>query len=627
MPELPDLRRYDRIAFDTETTGLTWNDRPVGLSLAAPDGQSWYFSWGAGDPKGIRGPAAMNNVALADVQAWARGQLRGGTQLRVAHNAPFDMRMLAYVGIAVDNVADTMIAATLLDENRTSFTLNDVAQGLGLGVKADDALHAWMVANIPECRRLKPTRRALAPHYWRVPVSEMREYAAHDAVLTIGAYDALRPLVRKGDADGSFDYVYDLETALLPVLLKMHLTGVRADIARAEAVVDDLTRQLEVLVGKWRADYGDANYRSADDLKPILDAAGIVYPLTEKTKKPSITKEWLENLDHPIGDRVRQMRQLEHYRDTFVRGYVLDNCGDGDVIHGEFNAFGAKRSGRFSSSGPLNLQNVPARDKVWAPLIRGLFRPMRDDQRWLKVDYSQIEYRYFAHYAGVLARHRGTTSAMEQAYVADPRIDFHQWVAETAGIERRKAKNVNFCRLYGGGIGKIAETAGCTVAEAAEFVAAYDRHIPEAEQLMRAVTSQAERKGKVITWGGRRNRLITEGVAALRYGVQPRHPDRYYKSYTALNRLLQGSAADLIKIAMVDIDRAGYVDSEDVQLHLTVHDELDFSVPHGEAGDRAMREIVEIMQDAGKRPAWDGTVMRVPVIAEAKFGPNWGATE
>jgi DNA polymerase I - 3''-5'' exonuclease and polymerase domains len=330
---------------------------------------------------------------------------------------------------------------------------------------------------------------------------------------------------------------------------------------------------------------------------------------------------------------VRKMRQTAYYCGTSLESYILGNLEDDeDIIHGEFHPLRGDQygtiTGRFSSRGALNLQNIPARDKEWAPLLRSVFRPMRDDQQWLKVDYSQIEYRLFAHYAGLMAKHRGGTSAMEMAYVNDPHVDFHQWVAETAHIERKRAKNVNFCRLYGGGIAKIAITAACSIEEATIFVNAYDQAIPEASALMKDITSASARRGYVTTWYGRKCRFRTEGEMASKYGTQPRgNPNKYGKTYTGLNKVLQGSAADIIKVAMVELDRSGVVDFDNTQLHLQVHDELDFSIPRGEEGVRIKNQIVDIMQEAGKTPMWSGDIMQVPVIAEADLGPNWGMLE
>ncbi len=624
---LPDLSRYDVIAFDTETTGLDTKARPVGLSVATPDGQAWYFAWGHGDPLGASGgPEHGNNCNLADVRAWAKVELTRPGVTRVAHNAAFDLRMLAYHGITgITGVEDTQVCAVLLNEHRLRFSLNGLAGELGLGEKSDTEL-------LDFCARTyggKPTRLAQGANYWRVPVSIMQPYAEHDAELTRDVFARMRPEIRQA----GLEKVYALETDLIPVLLRMHLAGVRADRGRARVMRGELQHELDQLERAWHRDYGAVNYRSADELQPVLDRLGIAYPLTPKTKKPSIKKDWLEALDHPLGQQVRRMRQVQHYIHTFIDGYILDNGTDAnDVLHPEFHALKGDEygtiSGRLSSGGEMNAQNIPARDEEWGPKIRSLFRPMRDSQVWVKLDYSQIEYRFFAHFAGEHARnlarkHKGDgTSAMEEAYIANPDIDFHQWVADTAHIARKRAKNVNFCRLYGGGIPKIALTAGCSIEEATEFVGAYDTYIPEANALAEEISALAARRGFVKTWYGRVLRFQTEGERAVKYKTAPRgNAKRYAMTHAALNRVLQGSSADLTKLAMIEVDKV--IDYDATILHLSVHDELDLSVERSEA-ERVVPQLRAIMQDVARQPSWNGHVMRVPVLAEPDVGPNWG---
>ena len=628
----PDLSRYDVVGFDTETTGVDHRSRPVGCSISVPnDGtgkeKSWYFSWGAGDPNGVRGPADMNNCTLPDFVRWAQKELCRPSLKRVGHYSLFDMRMLAYHGVMIPSAECTSTMATLTNEHRTSFALDHLARTHNLGGKADDKLHDWMVRHLPQFK-LKPTRKSCAPYYWMVPVEVMTEYAEHDPVLTLRYWEVAKKEVTLEDVER----VYRLECALLPTLIRMHLTGVRADLKRAAELQDELGAKARELKERWleMCEGIDINFNSAMQLGTVFDRLGLKYERTEKSQQPRITKQTLESLEHPIGELIRALRQTAYFSNTSIKNYILGNLEEGEsVIHGEFHPLRGDSygtiTGRFSSGGGLNLQNIPARDKVWAPLLRSLFCPMDSSiQQWLKVDYSQIEYRFFAHYAGLMAKINGTTSAMQQAYIDNSQIDFHQWVADTAGIDRSRAKNVNFCRLYGGGTAKIAITAGCSLEEAEAFVGQYDKHIPEAKALMNEITRLGATRGYIRTWYGRKCRLMTEGHMASKYGTQPRGaPGKYAKTYTALNKLLQGSAADLIKVAMVKLDE-GVIDWESTQLHLQVHDELDFSIPLGEEGEKKRDEIVEVMQEVGKTPMWNGEVMAVPVVAEAVLGPNWG---
>jgi DNA polymerase-1 len=638
--QFPDLSQYDTLGIDTETTGVDFRARPTGCSISTADRQSWYFSWGAGDPQGLRGPADMNNCTLAEFLAWALKEFRGKTF--IGHYLLFDLRMLAYVGLKLWTLAKalhcTQNLATLTNELRPAFSLNNLAKAHNLGTKNDTELHDWMARHLTQ-QKLKPTRKSCAPHYWRVPVEIMGPYASHDPILTVDYFHAAYPELAKENVTR----VYELENALMPMLIKMHLIGVRADLPRVERIRADLGTRIGKLQEKWveLCEGTEVNYNSPVELQPWLDKWEVKYPLTPKTKRPQLKKEWLEACGHPMGMMIRRLRQANYYSNTSLESYILGNLQDGeDVIHGEFHPLKGDEygtiTGRFSSGGGLNLQNIPARDEEWAPLLRSVFRPMTDEQQWLKIDYSQIEYRLFAHYAGLRAKSRGLTSAMEQAYIDNPHIDFHDWVTQTVtGLspdhpefksKRKRGKNVNFCRLYGGGTAKIALTAGISLEEAETFVKEYDMAIPEAKALMDDVISQAARKGYVRTWYGRKCRFMTEGMLAARYGTQPRGaPGRYAKTYAGLNKVLQGSAADLIKVAMIEVDK--HIDWDTTQLHLQVHDELDFSIPRGAQGVRMKDDIVDIMQEVRKTPMWNGEVMRVPVIADADVGPNWGMLE
>jgi DNA polymerase-1 len=223
-----------------------------------------------------------------------------------------------------------------------------------------------------------------------------------------------------------------------------------------------------------------------------------------------------------------------------------------------------------------------------------MFVPATEDHQWLKLDYSQIEYRFFAHYAG---------GNMRQAYLEDPDTDFHQFVMDTTGLERKPAKNLNFAKLFGAGAKKVAFMLGCTLEEANEFIATYDQKIPEAKKLITLAMNRASVRGYIRTWGGRTLRFQRRGQG-------------YDKTFTALNKLLQGSAADLTKKAMVAVDQ--HIDWDDTRMHLTVHDELDFSVPKGSAGIRKAKELQEVMETFE---------LSVPIQAVPELGPDWGHTK
>lgn len=580
---LPDLSRYDLVAVDTETTGVRVQDRPVGLSWFTPDGRGAYARWG--HPEG-------NNCSLAQVRRWVKRELdRPGLDVAM-HEANFDLRMLARSNAPVDRatVHDTQFIYALLNELEPSLALDDLGEKKVGIPKIDDELNQYCADNFGG----RPTRRAQAKNYHRCPGEVVEAYAIQDARATCRLFQCGYPLLPGED----LDEVYELERSLIPLLLKMHLHGVRVDVDRARRVQGEIRPRLERENERWREIAGDdVNLGSTQQLARVLRRLGIRVPTTAKGN-PSVTKEYLNSLDHPIGALIRTIRELTYYHNVALESYVIGNAIDG-LVHGSFHPlrtadFGTV-SGRFSSSDP-NLQNLPARDEEWAPVIRGCFIPYTDAHDWLKIDYSQIEFRYLAHYAG---------GALAHAYNQDPDVDFHSMVAELTGIPRKPAKNINFAMVYGAGVMKLAEQLGVSPTRAQEILNEYHSRLPDVRRLYEKADRRAARKGFIRTWGGRKRRFR-------------KSPDgRYHeKTYRSLNALLQGSAADLIKKAMLSV--AEVVDWKNTFLHLTVHDELGFSIPRGEAGVRFAREVKERME------AFE---LKVPVKADAGVGADWGNTK
>ncbi len=589
---LPDLSRIDRIGLDTETSGLKFKDRPVGVSWATPDGRSGYPCWGheCGD----------NNISVDEVRYWLETEVNRPGLTVYLHNAGFDLRMLAYrgtgnhglPGLGVElnrcRVEDTGFMAALLDELQRDLSLDGLAQKHCDMRKRGTPLWEWLADTFGG----KPTRKGQGKNIWRAPGSLVDEYARFDAIITLALADTLRPQL----TEEGLDDVYELETSLIPLLLRMHLVGVKADVKKAKQLRKDMKQKLEQLQAKWQSEVGDVNYGSTKQLVPIFDKYEIPYNYTE-LGNPSITAEVLDESDHPICEMIKDMKKLTHYSGTFVENYVLNVVDENDIIHGEFHPLRNSRygtvSGRFSSGGDLNLQNIPARDPYWAPLIRSMFIPCYEGGRWLQADLSQIEYRFLAHYSG---------GNLQRAYNDQPDIDFHQWCSDMTGLPRKQAKNVNFAIAYGAGVPKTASMLGTSLDEAKDILYQYHQRVPEARKLSRKTSRRAAARGYIITWGGRKRRFRKDESGK-----------RYIKTHIALNALLQGSAADLIKRAMIAV--AEIIDWETTPLALQVHDELDFTIPPGEEGLRFTKQVKEIMEDFN---------LLVPVMADCEVGDDWG---
>lgn len=609
--EFPPLGRFDRFALDFETTGLGHKDYPVSASLSTPDGKDYYWAWG--HPEG-------NNCSLSQFVKWGRAEFKDPSQTMVLFNGVYDLRMGRNIGLKVGNVVeDPGIGCALLNEFEPSYSLEYLAEKYTNSRKEDREL-------LDFCARTfggRPTRDAQGKNYHKAPGHIVGRYGMSDSRATLDLETVISPMIIK---EGMLS-VYWLEQMLIPVLLKMYLAGVRVDIPKAKKVKAELLaeehrvqRELD-LIATWNR---PINVGSSKDLTQLFDQLGLKYPLTKTVKKlrsrttkkynvgdeylsggnPSFKKEFLDSLDHPVGALIRNRRKLGHYANTFIQGYLLDNDDGSGIIHPNFHsvrsAFGGTITGRFSSAGGLNAQNVPARDDVYAPLIRGMFIPYTDDHQWLKSDYSQIEYRFFAHYAG---------GQLRQAYKDNPFIDFHDMVASMTGLSRRNAKNINFAKLYGAGAAKLALSMNCSIEEAYQFIEQYEARIPESKKAYNKAMGLGARRGYVMTWGGRKNKF--------RYGVETSRDGRQRKGYlgthSALNKVLQGSSADLTKEAMVAVDQV--IDWENQIMHLTVHDELDFSVEKGSAGVKSATMIREVMEEFE---------LTVPIIAEAELGLDWG---
>lgn len=593
MPELklPSLAGHTHLFADTETTGLTYDDKPTGLSYCTIDGIRAYAAWG--HQKG------GNNVDRDAVVEWWNREVIGNDLIVVFHNAVFDLRMLVSIGCKIPRrVEDTCVIAALLDEFEPSYKLEELSvKHLGpQHVKATDDLDRY-------CEQVfgcKPSRskkkKSHVEHYWKCPGDMVAPYAEQDANLTRLLWIAMR---KKIDTD-ELTRVHDLECRLIPILVRMYRAGVRVDLDKALALKQQLSQEHHLAHSKLTELNGgiELNTESTPQVARFLERFGIAVEKTE-AGNPSVTRDFLKTIDHPSAALITTAKRTRHYSNVFIDSYILDNVTPTNFIYPSFHqtksAFGGTVTGRFSSAGGLNAQNIPKRDSEWAPRIRGLFIPAYDGGQWLRLDYSQIEYRFFAHYAG---------GAVMQRYNEDPTVDFHQMVADLCGIPRGPAKNINFGFLFGMGEKKLARQLNLPMDEAREIFEKYHSVIPEAKLLSQRAMNRASSRGYIITWGGRKCRFMKFGR-------------KYAGTHAALNYVCQGSAADLIKTAMVAVDQA--INWEDEILHLTVHDELDLTVPPGDEGMASAKRIKEAMEGAGQ--------LRVPVRSEAELGADWGHTD
>lgn len=623
--QFPNLRAARVLAIDTETYdpelkehGPGWARKRghiVGVSIAADDDGRWYFP--------VRHTIEPeHNLAPESVFAWLRDALADPRQPKLGANLPYDIGWLLEEGVEVRGPLMDVLSAEALLLERGEINLDFLGKKYcGVG-KEDDQLYRWL-ADFYGGKANGDQRKNI----WRAPPRLVGPYAEQDAVLPIQIARAQYPELR---AQGLLD-VLEMENGLIPLIVAMRRAGVQVDIDKAEQVRERLLREQQEAQAKLDTLAGQhVEVNAASSIARAFDSVGIAYPRTEPTERapegnPSFTGAWLEGCPHEMGRLIREVRKLDKLRGTFVESYVLNNHAN-ERIHGQFHLLrgdsNGTRSGRFSSSTP-NLQNLPSRDSELAPLVRGIFIPDVGHVAWRCYDYSQIEYRFLLHFAVG----DGAEEA-RRSYFEDADMDYHGFVIDQVRaitnyeLDRKPAKNLNFGLIYGMGKPKLTRMLGLSKAQANALFDAYHTSLPYVRATMDATAKEAAATGVITTVLGRRSRfdLFTEKgargkVVPLPLPAALRRYGSVERAFThkALNRRLQGSAADLMKYTMWRCWEDG-VFAETGVPRLTVHDELDFSDPGGK--DAAFAYMQRVMETA--------LPLRVPVRCKAERGPDWG---
>ena len=596
----PDLTDQKEIAIDLETCdpwlkthgpGWAFKDRGYIIGIAvATSGWKGYFPI-----KHTMGPNLDEQV----VRRWLQKQL-DAPNAKIFHNAQYDVGWLKAEGYTINGtIHDTMMAAPLLNENEYSYSLNSIGKEY-LGEEKDESLlieaaQAWGVDPKADMYKLSP--------------NFVGQYAEQDADLTYRLWQILK----KGIEEDDISDIYTTERKLLPVLIDMRMKGVRIDIERAQQVKKELLKKEQNIVKEIKRWYGvEPDLWAAQSLSQVFDRAGVQYPTTPKTQAPSFVASWLENHDHKLPLAIAQARKLNKARTTFIDKMIMGHLVDGR-IHAELHPLrsdsGGTVTGRFSGSNP-NLQQVPARDPMIGSLIRSLFIP-EEGKHWGCFDYSQQEPRLTVHYS-VLTQQDGAEEAAKE--YEDKNADFHQIVADMANISRKEAKTINLGLSYGMGKDKLVEQLGISKEEAELLFDQYHERVPFIRGLRDSASRMGANRGYVKTLLGRKCRFNLYEPFDERKTPLPldqateEYGGRLKRSYTykAMNRLIQGSAADMTKKAMLDLYEEG------VLAHTQVHDELNISV----TDKKEVEKISEIMRDCVE--------LKVPNIVDAEIGPSWG---
>ena len=631
--EYPDLRSFDEIAIDLETrdpslksmgSGVLRNEGEiVGIAVAVPTG-SWYFPIAHGE-----GPNSDRRKTLE----WFKDILESPAN-KIFHNAMYDVCWIKKLGFKINGlIFDTMIASSLIDENRFSYTLNTLSwHHLNKG-KSEALLN-----KAAKERGLDPKK-----DMWKLPAMEVGAYAEKDAALTLELWQKLKKIIVEEDLQD----IFNLETDLFPCLVDMRFLGVKVDVQRAHELKRQLTLQEEMLLHKIKRETGiDVLLWAAASIATVFDKLHLEYDRTEKTNSPSFTKNFLSTCEHPLVKMIAEARKINKVNTTFI-DTILDHeyCGR---IHADINQIrsdeGGTVTGRFSYSHP-NLQQIPARDPDLGPKIRSLFLPEKECT-WGCFDYSQQEPRLVTHYA--LKFKLASVNPIADSYDTDSSTDFHQIVADLAKIPRHQAKTINLGLFYGMGKAKLQAELGVSKEKATELFNKYHLKVPFVKQLTNQVMNVSQDKGKIKTllkrycrfpkyepilqghdWGKYvrpedKERMLelqemgeflkdddgkilktSEGKSEKNYW----HKNTFRRAFTykALNKLIQGSAADMTKKAMLELYKEGIIP------HIQVHDELDISVKN----DAQAQQIIDIMTDV--------VDLEVPNRVDYESGPNWGS--
>lgn len=581
-------------AIDTETTDLTpAKAELVGISLSTGAGNGCYIplQHRTAGGLGFDGDAAPQ-LPIARVLDILKPMLVDPSVMKVGHNIKYDLQMFMRYGIDITPVDDTMLL---------SYVVDGMQHGHGM-----DELSGMFLGHTPVPYAEVAGTGKNQVTFDLVPVEKALEYAAEDAEVTYRLYDVFKP---KLYADRMVNFYETVERPLAPVIAKMESHGVRVDVDGLRMLSQDFARQIMALEQDIHAEAGQSfNIGSPKQLGDVLfGSLGLTGATKTKTGAWSTSADVLEDLavqGHGIVEKILEWRQLSKLKSTYADSLPQAISPRTGRIHTSFSMVGTN-TGRLSSSDP-NLQNIPIRTEQ-GKKIRAAFIP-EDGWELLSADYSQVELRLAAAMADI--------KALKQAFV-----DGHDIHAATAshvmGIPlaeitpdlRRSAKAINFGIIYGiSGFG-LAKQLGITPGEAGAYIKQYLSRYPELANFMQAQKEYAREHGYVRTLDGRKVTIrgINDKNAAFRAGAERQ----------AINAPLQGTAADIMKKAMISIHAALRDGKFKTRMLLQVHDELLFEVPPDEK-ETVCEVIVTLMKQAGEG-------VDVPLEVEAGFGSHWGA--
>jgi DNA polymerase I-like protein with 3'-5' exonuclease and polymerase domains len=581
----------------------------VGVSVSVVDG-SWYFP--------IRhlggGNMDVNNVVRFLDDLLSREDL-----WIVGTNLQYECEGLDSLGIGISGkLLDVQLAEALLDEERWSgYDLDTLALD-HLGIGKDETL----LKEAASAYGIDPKSQL-----WKLPSWYVGPYAEWDSMAPLRIIEKQLPLLK----EQNLLEIFEIESRLLPLLWQMRRNGIPVDLGAAEELDKTLARDYVKHQKLYTSKFGGTiDEWSGPQIAAKCDELGLKYPHTVKGN-PSFEGDWLDNQEHPFFQLVADLRELSRFKDTFVKKLIFENQIKGR-IHCQWkqlaNDEGGTRTGRMANANP-NIQQTPAgkyrmtgKPSPIGQAIRAMFRAPKGE-KWLKMDWSQQEPRILTHFAA-LCDFTGAKLA-RMAYQKDPMMDFYKFMMESANIDRRPAKDMYLGRCYGMGIKKMAKKLNCSEEEARRILGNFDEKVPFVKQIAESCSNSAQKRGYIKTLLGRRRHFtlwepmnswqLRQDNPNMDTRPLPLHlaQDKWPKlqlqranTHKALNALIQGSAADMIKAALLKIhDETGIVP------WMAVHDEIDMGVKD-DAQAKQCQEIAEHCVD-----------MTVPIRIDAELGDHW----
>ncbi len=643
-----DLETYDPELKKQGSGSIRGKGKVVGIALAYKD-KKFYFP--------MRHSDTTSNIAPNQVWKVLNKKIfQNKNVTKVFHNAMYDVCWIRQeTGSMVKGpIFDTMIAVSVIDENRLRYSLDSLSKDY----LKDSKYKYDLTEKAQEDHGISDPMSNMH----KLPYSLVKEYAEQDVSLTLRLWNKFEKIIKEpikteGKAVKTLDKIFALETALFPCLVDMRFKGVRIDEKKAKTLGEDLNKRKGRIIKRIKDRTGiKIEIWAADSIQRLLDQQGIKdFKKTPKSGRASLSKDYLESHSNIYLRMIARARQYDKLVNVFVDG-ILKFVHNGR-IHADINQIrsdqGGTVTGRFSMSNP-NLQQIPARGK-YGNIIRSLFLP-EEGEEWASFDYSQQEPRLVVHYA-LKNGMRGAKNLAEQ-YQKDPTTDFHAIVAKMAKITRKQAKTINLGLFYGMGKGKLARSLELEPEESRELFEQYHREVPFVKELSNGLQRFAERNKNVFTLEDRfcrfnkwepvdkewdagkgmfvyseyeevngRKQIVKNPVPIMDLKKAKDHYlanrsrrlaendpnceyfEEYYRpafTYKALNRLIQGSAADMTKKAMVELYKKGIVP------RIQIHDELCISV---ESEEKATL-IKETMETA--------IPLEIPNKVNYKKGKNWG---